>query len=136
VTVEAQLLARLQEHAVQIAAAAADEFVADVRRSTPPAPRDTGRLVRGIRRGQVRRTGMAVEVDVESLALSDGGFDYPEYIDKVARVVPTRRKFLRWEGAGGRPVFSRGYTNRHRGFWGRLVTEKRWVDALARTAGR
>lgn len=132
-TVEQQLLAMLQDHAVRVVTVAADEFVEDVRRQ--PAPKDSGRLLKGIRRGQIRRTGMSVEVDIESLALSDDGFDYPEYLNKVDRVAPTKRRFLRWEGPAG-PVFSRGYVNRHRGWWGRTVTQKRWSEALGRAAGQ
>lgn len=131
--IEADLMLAVQEWAVGVVSRAVDVMVADVR-NDPTTPRATGRLAGGIRAGQIRRTGTTIEADIESFALSQDGFDYPEFIDQTARVMPTRRRFLRFE-IGGRTVYSRGFENPHRGWWKKTVTEQAWVDALTRAAG-
>ncbi len=115
---------------MQLAVAGADEFVHML--GVTVVPFDRGGLSKGIRRGNPRVSGTTIEIDVESTARSDEGFDYPEYIDRVAKVLPTRRKVLRWYGRGGQPIFSRGFVNPNRRWWKKAVTTARWKSALLR----
>jgi len=87
-------------------------------------PKDTGALAKGI--GQV---GLAVEsTDIESVTKNQG-FDYPAFIDKVAYIRPTRAKFLHFFYRG-REVFSKGFPNRHTGWWAKVINQKAWTEAL------
>lgn len=128
--VQAQLEQALRDHARDWVGRAAKDF-ANKASTMPSTPLDTGSLAVGMKPGQVKSTGNTVESDIESTT-KNAGFDYPEYIDKVARVMPTRRKFLRFM-VGGTTVFSRGFTNRHRGWWKKSVTQARWTAALRDT---
>ena len=92
-------------------------------------PRDTGQLADGLQDGPVRMSGSTIESDIRSTN-TNKGFDYPDYLDKVFAVLPTRRKFLRWFGPGGQPIFSRGFSNVHKGWWKKVVTQAAWRQAL------
>lgn len=94
------------------------------------APEDTGRLKQGVKVGPTRSTGNILTAEITSNAVSDEGFDYPAYLNKVSRVMPTRRKYLRWIGRDGRPIFSKGFANRHKAWWTKTVTAKNWTRAL------
>lgn len=94
------------------------------------APEDTGRLSQGVRVGPTKSTGSVLTAEITSNALSDEGFDYPLALNVMRRIAPTRRKYLRWYGRDGRPIFSKGFTNRHKAWWDKSVTAKNWTSAL------
>lgn len=93
-------------------------------------PRDTGQLGAGVINSQVRRIGGLLVADISSNSTS-GGFDYPDFIDKVARIAPTKRKFLHFF-VHGHEVFSKGFDNKHRGWWKKVISDTNWTKALGK----
>lgn len=94
------------------------------------APEDTGRLKQGVKVGPTRSTGNVLTAEITSNAVSDEGTDYPVILNVMRRIAPTRRKYLRWYGRDGRPVFSKGFDNRWQKWWTKSVTAKAWSSAL------
>lgn len=93
-------------------------------------PSDTGHLKAGVVPGASSFNGSSFTAEIKSVA-TNAGFDYPAFLDVAARIAPTKRKYLHFF-VHGQEVFSKGFDNRHRGWWKKAVTEANWTKALGR----
>jgi hypothetical protein len=87
-------------------------------------------LAKGIRQDGVAAYSTAIESTTKN-----EGFNYPDFIDKVPYIRPTRAKFLHFF-VRGREVFSKGFPNRHVGWWRKVVTQARWSESLRTAQGK
>lgn len=109
----------------------------DVRNHTG-VPVDTHRLRRGLVSDTTDTAGDTMTAVFKSTAKSrQGGFDYPAYLDKVARVAPTKAKYLQFT-VRGQFVSSSGFDNTHQGWWTEKVWEngQLWARNICRELGR
>jgi hypothetical protein len=104
-------------------------------------PRDEGRLAKGIKVTTTSFGGTGgglYQAEVTSTAKGDSGADYPQILNDLPRIAPTRRKYLRFV-VHGQTVFSKGFTNRHKGWWDKQVSgqpgQARWTSALSSSFG-
>jgi hypothetical protein len=128
------LLTMLDRAATIAFSDACRQFEADTRSAA--LPRDEGRLAEGIKVTTTSFGGTAggsYTAEVVSTAKGDGGADYPQILNDLPRIAPTRAKYLRFV-VHGQTVFSKGFTNRHKGWWAKQVSgqagQARWTKAL------
>lgn len=124
------LVRATRRHVVRQFDVAVQQTQLDVRKL--PVPVDTARLRKGIRVRPLAARGDVLRAEVTSTTRSPERFDYPAFINTAVRIVPRKRKYLRWVDQGGQPVFSKGFTNPNRNWWPKFVkrTGPVWRKAI------
>ncbi len=129
---EVQLTNRITAYGLKLVRLGAEQL-ADAANKKSTTPEDTGRLKTGIT--SPGASGSTVISTTISSTAKNAGFDYPAFIDKVTYIKPTRAKFLHFFYRG-QEVFSKGFPNRHTGWWGKAINQAEWSKALSKAKSK
>lgn len=103
------------------------------------APKDSGNLRQGIILRNRSVTSPVMRVEIASTAQAQG-FDYPAFINKVPRIKPTKKKFLKFTLGNGTTVFSKGFENPNQAWWaqafGLALPPSTWDREVAKAFDR
>lgn len=129
---EVQLTNRITAYGMKLVRLGAEQL-AETANKKSTTPEDTGRLKAGLSSPGVSG-GTVISTTISSTA-KNAGFDYPAFIDKVPYIKPTRAKFLHFFYRG-QEVFSKGFANRHMGWWAKAINQAEWSKALSKAKSR